>query len=52
MPENFSESALFLKTYVKSMRRYYSFINGIAGWLGVSFYEHIAMDFRITVTHI
>ena len=36
----------FLKAYIKSMRLYYSFITGIAGWLGVSFYEHIATDFQ------
>ncbi len=31
----------FVKAYVKSMRLYYAFITGIAGWLGVSFYEFI-----------
>ncbi len=36
----------FIKAYIKSMRLYYSFITGIAGWLGVSFYEHIATDFK------
>ncbi|MCD4827833.1 MAG: UbiA family prenyltransferase [Candidatus Cloacimonetes bacterium] len=36
----------FLKQYVKSMRLYYSFVTGIAGWLGVAFYEHIATDFH------
>jgi len=35
----------FITQYIKSMRLYYSFITGIAGWLGVSFYEHIASDF-------
>ena len=29
----------FIKAYIKSMRLYYAFITGIAGWLGVSFYE-------------
>jgi geranylgeranylglycerol-phosphate geranylgeranyltransferase len=33
---------LFLKAYVKSMRLYYSFVTGIAGWIGVSYYEYIA----------
>lgn len=32
----------FLKAYVKSMRLYYSFITGIAGWIGVSHYQYIA----------
>ena len=36
----------FIKQYIKSMRLYYSFITGIAGWLGVSFYEHIATNFH------
>jgi len=36
----------FIRAYIKSMRLYYSFITGIAGWLGVSFYEHIATDFK------
>jgi len=36
----------FIEQYIKSMRLYYSFITGIAGWLGVSFYQHIATDFR------
>ena len=32
----------FLKAYVKSMRLYYSFVTGIVGWLGVSFYQYVA----------
>ena len=32
----------FLKNYIKSMRLYYAFITGIAGWIGVAFYEYIA----------
>ncbi|PKM89524.1 MAG: ubiquinone biosynthesis protein UbiA [Firmicutes bacterium HGW-Firmicutes-12] len=32
----------FLKLYIKSMRLYYSFVTGIAGWLGMAFYEYIA----------
>ncbi len=31
----------FLKAYIKSMRLYYSFVTGIAGWLGVAFYQYI-----------
>jgi len=30
--------ARFAKAYIKSMRLYYAFITGIAGWIGVSFY--------------
>jgi len=32
----------FSKAYIKSMRLYYSFVTGIAGWIGVSFYDYIA----------
>ena len=28
----------FAKAYIRSMRLYYAFITGIAGWIGVSFY--------------
>lgn len=37
---------LFFKAYIKSMRLYYAFLTGIPGWLGLSFYEHIATDFK------
>ena len=30
----------FAKAYIKSMRLYYAFVTGIAGWIGVSFYEY------------
>lgn len=30
----------FLVAYIKSMRPYYGFITGIAGWIGVSFYTY------------
>lgn len=30
----------FAKAYIKSMRLYYAFITGIAGWIGVSFYTY------------
>ncbi|MCK9424257.1 MAG: UbiA prenyltransferase family protein [Bacteroidales bacterium] len=33
---------VFLKAYIKSMRLYYSFVTGIAGWIGVSFYQFVA----------
>ncbi len=32
----------FLRAYVKSMRLYYSFVTGIAGWIGVAYYELLA----------
>jgi geranylgeranylglycerol-phosphate geranylgeranyltransferase len=31
----------FVKAYIKSMRLYYSFITGIAGWIGVAYYEYL-----------
>ena len=34
----------FIKSYIKSMRLYYAFITGIAGWIGMSFYEYIAQS--------
>lgn len=33
-----AEIKKFVVAYVKTMRLYYSFITGIAGWIGVSFY--------------
>lgn len=32
----------FVKAYIKSMRLYYAFVTGIAGWIGMAFYEYIA----------
>lgn len=32
----------FVKAYIKSMRLYYAFVTGVAGWIGVAFYEYIA----------
>jgi len=32
----------FVKAYVKSMRLYYAFVTGIAGWLGIVCYEYMA----------
>lgn len=32
----------FIKSYIKSMRLYYSFVTGIAGWVGVSYYQYVA----------
>ena len=37
-----SPLAGFTRAYVKSMRLYYSFVTGIAGWIGVSYYQYIA----------
>jgi geranylgeranylglycerol-phosphate geranylgeranyltransferase len=34
----------FIYAYVKSMRLYYAFITGIAGWIGVSFYKFCMPD--------
>lgn len=34
--------ARFLWAYLKSMRLYYSFVTGIAGWLGVIYYEYVS----------
>ena len=34
----------FAKAYIRSMRLYYSFVTGIAGWLGVAYYEYLAGD--------
>jgi len=32
----------FIRAYIKSMRLYYAFVIGIAGWIGMAFYEYIA----------
>ena len=34
----------FIGAYVRSMRLYYSFVTGIAGWIGVAYYEHLASN--------
>lgn len=34
----------FLWAYIKSMRLYYAFVTGIAGWLGVAFYQFCRPD--------
>jgi geranylgeranylglycerol-phosphate geranylgeranyltransferase len=39
---NLTATMSFLKAYGKSMRIYYSFVTGIAGWVGVSYYQYIA----------
>lgn len=45
----FDEGLKFIKGYIKSMRLYYAFITGIAGWIGMAFYEYIAKSFLQTV---
>ncbi|MFZ2955742.1 MAG: UbiA family prenyltransferase [Candidatus Ozemobacteraceae bacterium] len=41
----------FIFAYVKSMRLYYAFITGIAGWIGVSFYFYLIIrDFKREIT--
>lgn len=34
--------SVFVKAYIKSMRLYYSFITGIAGLIGISYYQYLA----------
>lgn len=34
----------FIRAYIKSMRLYYAFVTGIAGWVGVAYYEYIAKE--------
>ncbi len=36
--------ATFARAYIKSMRLYYSFVTGIAGWVGVSYYQYVATN--------
>jgi len=31
----------FIKQYIKSMRLYFAFITGIAGWIGMAYYEYL-----------
>ncbi len=38
---NFGKIKIFIFAYIKTMRLYYAFITGIAGWLGVSFYYDV-----------
>jgi geranylgeranylglycerol-phosphate geranylgeranyltransferase len=42
----------FLRAYIKSMRLYYSFVTGIAGWIGVAYYEFIALSSTEYTTEI
>lgn len=47
---NGAEVKRFLWAYVKTMRLYYAFITGIAGWIGVSFHHHLIERAGGTVT--
>lgn len=42
--KNIKKISLFLKSYIKSMRLYYSFITGIAGLMGLLYYQYIAQS--------
>lgn len=37
----------FIINYIKSMRLYYAFVTGIPGWLGVAYYESIAVKLNL-----
>jgi len=39
-----TRSVVFIRAYVKSMRLYYSFVTGVAGWLGVAYYEYLCTE--------
>ncbi len=41
-PIKHSPILIFFRAYIKSMRLYYSFVTGIAGWIGVSYYQFVA----------
>lgn len=43
---------MFAKAYIKSMRLYYSFITGIAGLIGISYYQYLAYSTDNTNTNI
>jgi geranylgeranylglycerol-phosphate geranylgeranyltransferase len=36
-PSSWQSLGVFLRAYVKSMRLYYAFVTGIAGWIGVAY---------------
>lgn len=42
----------FLRSYVSSMRLYYAFVTGIAGWIGVSFYSFITSAPELSARNI
>jgi len=44
--------AAFALAYISSMRLYYAFVTGIAGWIGVSFYSYISATPELSVRNI
>ena len=40
-PPRLARTVAFVRAYVKSMRLYYAFITGIAGWIGVAFTRYL-----------
>jgi geranylgeranylglycerol-phosphate geranylgeranyltransferase len=40
--KGFRQVFVFIKAYIKSMRLYYSFITGIAGLIGICYYQYLA----------
>lgn len=40
----------FIRAYIKSMRLYYAFVTGIAGWVGVAYYEFAAAQNSAVIT--
>jgi geranylgeranylglycerol-phosphate geranylgeranyltransferase len=43
-PSTYAAVVRFTRAYVRSMRLYYSFVTGVAGWLGVAYYEYLATN--------
>ncbi len=39
--QSYSKTVRFIRAYIKSMRLYYSFITGIAGLIGISYYQYL-----------
>lgn len=42
----------FVRAYISSMRLYYAFVTGIAGWIGVSFYSYLNSTPELSVRNI
>jgi len=40
----------FARAYIKSMRLYYSFVTGVAGWIGVAYYQFLAHNHHLIGT--
>ena len=43
-PSSWQSLGVFLRAYVKSMRLYYAFVTGIAGWIGVAYARFLHPD--------